>query len=102
MSYKQIKKIVTLSSDINKLQDSITDSLDPLLKKAHLDSQIITSIVLTQGTINQVKHLLGRIPIGYNIVNQYAQADIWNAQKSDNNFIYLMTSSNCTVDFEVF
>lgn len=102
MSFKNFKKIVTLDSDINKLQDGISDSLEPLLKKAHLDSQVLTGIVLTQGTINQVSHLLGRKAIGYNVVNRYAQCDIWNAQESDNNFIYLMTSSDCTADLEVF
>lgn len=107
-SYKKFTKIITSStsgsinpSDFNRLQDNIQDSINPIIQNTLLNSQKLTGIVLLQGQTNNVPHLLGRIPNGWTTLNQYAQADLWNAQASDANFLYLVCSSNVTVDLMV-
>ena len=102
MSFRKFIKIITASgnSDFNRLQDNIQESLQPIIEKIQLDSNIIQNISLTQGIVNNVPHLLNRIPIKFHHT-AYAQVDIWYAQKPDTKFIYLLCSANTVIDCEV-
>jgi hypothetical protein len=106
MVFKKFIKISTApnlpitSSDLNRVQDSIQDSLQPIIQKIQLDSEVQQSISLTQGIVNKIPHKINRIPIIFKYIG-YAQADVWHFQAADNNFLYLMCSSDVVIDFEV-
>ena len=101
MPFKKFIKIITKSSEVGRLQDNIQDSLQPIVENTLLDSQKLSNISLTQGIVNNIPHKLNRVPNGWKTLNQYAQADLWNAKASDNNYIYLVCSSDVVVDLEV-
>lgn len=102
MAFKKIVKVQTQDDDINKLQDSIAASVDPILSKPWLDSQVLTGITLVQGQTNAVPHKLGRKPYGSNVIYSNTQYDVWNVKASDNLCVYLTCSATVTVDLIVF
>ena len=106
MSFKKFITVKTststgvTASDFNRLQDNIQDSLQPLVQKIQLDSNIVQGQTLSQGITNNVPHLLNRIPVKFHHT-AYAQVDIWFAKAADANFVYLACSADCVIDFEV-
>lgn len=107
MSFQKFTKITTstasgpvTSSDFNRLQDNIQTSLQPIISKIQLDSNVIQGTSLTQGIVNNVPHLLNRIPTKFHHI-AYSQADVWFSQAADANFVYLMCSADTIIDFEV-
>ena len=109
MSFNKFVKIITsggkydapvTSSDFNRLQDNIQESLQPIVEKVQLDSNVIQGIELAQGIVNNVPHKLNRIPIKFHHI-AYSQCDVWFSQKADRNFVYLMCSADTVIDIEV-
>lgn len=102
MAFKKFTKIVTKDADLNRVQDNIFTSLDPVVSKIQLDSNVIQNVILTNLTTVNVPHLLNRIPIGFIVINKTNESDVWNAKISDANYLYLTCSSNCTITILTF
>lgn len=90
---------------INSIQAAIEDSITTLVSKFQNDSILLTNIKLNSGKINIINHSLGKKLIGWQIVRQRNQSQIWDNQdnnKSQNLTLLLSCSSNVEVDILVF
>lgn len=102
---RSFKKIQADDATINKLQENVDEFLLPITNSAIIDGILLTGVVLTTGTTNQVEHKLQRPPLGWIIVRQRANASIWDSQDSNNlkgRLLFLECSANVTVDIWVF
>ena len=102
------KKFKTLSSkdnELNRVQDNISDAMDPLLRDPWANYNILTDIKLTAGIDNQVNHKLGRKLIGWTIVRIRSEANVSDNQDinlSPQLTLILRTSADVVVDIRVF
>ncbi len=103
-----IKAFKTISSDdknITKLQSNISASLDSIVKSPIIDGVLIKNVLLDSTQVNEISHKLDRIPQGYVITRQRAQADIWDSQDTNTNAsktFLLECSANVYVDIWFF
>jgi hypothetical protein len=97
MAFKSFRKIRTDDQGLMRLQDSIADSIAPLLKAPLVDGNLV-SLTLSVG-INTVPHGLSRPPIGFKIVRQNAQANFWEPAPSEfiEKALLIQSTANVTV-----
>lgn len=115
MVFQRFKKLVLVLENfqdaadiqrvINSLQNAISDSINPILSKVQNDSQILTGQQLMVGQKNIINTQLNRNLIGWRVIGQTNQADIWDNQinnPSPNLTLWLYSSADVTVNLEVF
>lgn len=105
MSYKIFPTIVTEDEDLNKVQRNIEITLDPMVQNPTLDRRLIRNQSMLSVGINVINHGLGRMPLGWNIVDQDGPSVFWSGQNLNQNAnmsIWLYSSNNCTISLEVF
>lgn len=81
------RRIRTADPDLDRVQDSLAQTLDPVVKAALLNNVLVsnmpgtavgTTVQLNIGTSFQnVAHTLGRTPIGWLVVRRDADANVW-------------------------
>lgn len=99
---KNFNKIHTESREINQIQQNIKDAVDSIVKNPLLDGVLVHGINLTASQNNEIAHTLSRNVIGWIVVDQNAQAQIWRGQASSSRFVNLLTSNNVTVSVYFF
>lgn len=62
MVLKALKTFSPKDIELSRIQDNISQAMDPILSKILLDYQIIESIALTGGVDKTINHGLGRNP----------------------------------------
>lgn len=89
--------------DIQKLQDALNKVFNSITAKEIIDGRLISNVVLTTGSANEVNHGLG-VPVrGWIVVGKNANANIWSsASSTPNSTLILNTSANVTVSLWVF
>jgi len=97
-------KIVTKDQDLNRVQDNLVNTLNPVFNTPILGGVLLQNISLSIG-FNTIKHKLGRKLIGWVLVRQRSFANIYDNQ--DNNLIpsktlTLVTGDDVIVDLYVF
>lgn len=97
-------KITTDNTDLNKVQDNLIRTLNPVFNTPILNGSILQNVALVAGS-NIVNHKLGRDLLGWKIVRQRAAANIYDNQ--DNNLtpsknLLLISDAPVIVDIYVF
>jgi len=100
---RNFKRLHANHPEVAALEANVRDTLEPLLRRELLDGRLIEDAALTTGTGNDLLHKLGRVPKGWIVVKQNAQADVWeNANATPAKVLTLQTSANVTVSLWVF
>lgn len=105
MTFSKFQKVTTNDSELNRLQDNLSQVFDPIVKNDGLDFHRIESVILVPGQVNKIPHGLGQKLTGWRPVRQNAKAILWDSQdsgKSPELFLYLNTDTLVTVSLEVF
>lgn len=76
--------------------------LNPVLALPILAGTQINNIVLKSSTPLAINHLLQRLPQGWFVVDNLANAVIWRTQPLNMNTITLESSANTTVDIYIY
>lgn len=90
--------------NVNLLQTTWKQQLDPVLAQPIISSTIIKSVALTTGK-NTVNHMLGTTLQGWMVIRQRGTAAIYDIQDTNpipNKTLLLMSSSGVSVDLMVF
>lgn len=83
-------------------QTKWSSTINPFLALPILNGNQITSIDLVATTPKPINHLLGRMPQGWILTDNTANAVIWRAQDFNQFSIVLESSANTTISFWVF
>jgi len=105
MTLKSFKKVKLSDSSTSRLQDNCQTTFESLTKVSLLDGILIKDLALTASSTNEIEHKLDRNPIGWIVVRQGAQANIWDLQdanKSPSKSLSLACSADVTIDLWVF
>lgn len=96
---RTFKKTRTGDKNLDAVQDNVLQFANQLLPVQLLNGILLTDVELSGSTA--VSHRLGRIPVGYIVVNRDANASIWT-NSIDAQFLNLQTSATVTVSLWVF
>jgi hypothetical protein len=98
-------KLQTGDPVLQRLQDNIAISLNPLVTSPTLNTQVLKSVSLSSGT-NVINHKLGRNLQGWKITRMRDTfSQIYDSQDSNPNptkTLILNSSVNVVIDIEVF
>lgn len=96
-------KINTPDQNLNLVQDNVDKALVPLQQIPMVGGNVLSGVSLLSGQDNLVPHKLGRAVQYFIIMSLNAQSIIWTQaasalknQSTDNIYINLRTSANCT------
>lgn len=102
---KSLRKLDSASPELNKVQEYVQRSVDPVSKSPIIDGTILRSVELKAGQNNDIDHRLGRPPRGWVLIRLRADSRVWDDQDKNTlsrNTLRLLCSSNVTVDLWVF
>ena len=105
MSVRNFKKIESDDPVLNRVQQKIQDFLTPFIRSPIIDGVLITNVNLQTGQANPVEHKLDRKIQGWIAVRQRGQAQIWDAQDTNDlptRTLDLRTDANVSVDLWIF
>lgn len=97
---RTVTRLEGLPYDTKRVQDNIARVLDLVLKIPILDGVHVQSVEI-EPTGTRVQHRLGRLPIGWFITSQNANAVIWQTNIGDL-YLELQSSAQVEVDLWVF
>lgn len=101
---KTIQKIQTQDRILNQIQENVISATTPILNNPITNGVVLASVALKSG-LNTVNHLLGRKLVGWIVIRQRAQAQVWDTQDSNltpNLNLLLNASTAVTVDLYCF
>lgn len=75
------KKVRTEDTPLRLVQDSLTLTLDQVIRREILDGNLVEDVSLVNG-FNLVDHGLGRIPKGFIIVKRSDLHAVWNVSSA--------------------
>lgn len=104
-SLTNLKKVGVESAELQKVQQNVENALDPIIKKVIVDGVHLIKVCLEPGVSNEVKHGLGRAPLGWIVVRKRADARIWDVHDHNRNpskTLSIACSHAVTVDLWVF
>lgn len=99
VSASDTKNPEQLQRTINTVQQNVQDAFIKIEKNTVLDNVVHKDIVINTATT--IDHKLGRVPVGYLILQKNANANIWNGAISENQ-IALNSSAAVTVTILIF
>lgn len=105
MGLKSFSKIQSDDEVLNRVQDNVAQTFQPIIQQPILGGNILPGISLLTGVDNNVPHKLGRKLIGYMVVRKNSNSTVWDSQGfnlSQNSTLILNCSANTTVDLWVF
>ncbi len=104
-----VKRIQTASEELNRVQDSILPTVNALRGCPILDGRITDVIQLraASGIVSMVEHGLGREPLGWWVIDQDQQSDIWEEKLAATNpdrtkFLRIAGSADVDITLWVF
>lgn len=98
---KEFKRVAGATEEVAALQVRLNEFFAQFINNPLLDGLLIKDVVLTASAPKLVQHKLGRELQGWIIVNQNANAVIWQSDSSKSS-IELTTSADVTVSLWVF
>jgi hypothetical protein len=102
MALRPFRKIPTSSEDLNKIQDSIKETVDALVRNPVLAGHLIGPVTLATGP-NTVGHGLGRRALGVWQCLPTAASSLSLAASADpNNYLTVVASAPCQATLYVF
>ena len=84
-SLTNMKKVGFKDKETSKLQENIQNALEPIIRKEIVDGIRLTNVCLEPGIANDVKHRLGRPPLGWIVTRKREDARIWDVQDHNSN-----------------
>lgn len=105
---KLFERIQSQNEELNRIQQNVAKSVDPIAKLRLLDGTLVHNLVLAGGGAStDVEHLLGRPSVGWVLTRKRATADIWDDTDTLSDalarlFIRLRASTTVVVDLWVF
>lgn len=79
-SLEDFKKINSGDKNLDKVQQNVQNSIQPIIRKEIVDGVLLKNICLEPGISNEIKHGLGRSPQGWSIARKRADSRIWDIQ----------------------
>lgn len=104
-SLTDLKKIGAKDADLQKVQQNMENAISPIIRKEIIDGVLLKNVCLDPGVSNEVKHSLGRTPLGWIVVRKRADARIWDVQDYNRNpskTLSIACSHAVTVDLWIF
>jgi hypothetical protein len=93
-----------LPSSTGNLVNTLTiwkSTIDPVIATQLITGNLISNVSLATGS-NNINHLLGRIQVGWMIVDQQAAASIYRSKPFNKSTLTLTASAPATVSLWVF
>lgn len=100
MAFRAFKKLGQKDFATSKMQDNSEQFNNQFFKNPLLDGRLIKDVEVTTSTVS-IEHKLGRVPIGYLITKQNADARVWYTSITEL-FLVLDSSATVTIDLWVF
>jgi hypothetical protein len=103
--FKAFKTLQSGSAELNRIQDNISNAIDPVVKLSILNGHLLRDVVLVSGASQITPHKLDRRLVGYFVTKRNANSVIWDEQATNLNpelTLNLRASANVTVDLWVF
>lgn len=104
-SFKGFKKLDAESREVNQLQENIEQFVKPIQNCPLIDGVLVRDICLVAGEVNEIKHKLGRKPIGWLITRKRADSRIWDLQDTNptpGKTLSIACSHACQIDIWIF
>lgn len=104
-SLSNLKKIGTDNKDVARLQENVQNAIEPIISKALIDGVLLKNVCLDPGVATEVKHGLGRAPLGWIIVRKREDARVWDVQDFNRNpsrTLSLVASHSVELDIWIF
>lgn len=95
----QFNKLATDDDLLNRIQENIRMTLDPISTDAIFNRQEILAVVGATNTV--IAHNLKRVPKGFLIIDKTRAGDIWRVEWS-NTSITLISSGTTPIKFWLF
>jgi len=89
------------NKDLNMMQTRWAAELNPLLALPTSSPSIIKNVSLQPGD-NTINHLLGRLPVGWVIIDQDASASIYRSKPLNNLTLTLNSSGAAVINLLIF
>lgn len=102
---KSLKKINGSTNELSRLQSNLENWAVSIQKSGLNDGVLLQNISLTTGATSSIEHKLGRAPVGWIIVRQRANAQVWDSQDANifkTKSLALECSADVTIDLWVF
>ena len=102
---RAFKKVANANEDTSKLQERLDEYFAPLTSSVVIDGVLLKNISLGSGSVNEISHKLGRELIGWVVVRQRGNAQVWDTQDANTlktKTLWLNTSANVSIDLWVF
>ncbi len=91
---KKMKMITTANDELNRVQQNIRDSVDPLLALPVVNCILTDRITIAAGAFGaNVAHGLGRKPLCWSLVSPEADSTLWQNGEPDEKFISVSCST---------
>jgi hypothetical protein len=99
VSTSDVNNPTQLQRTVNTIQQNVEDVVNKIEKNTILDKVTYSGVVINGSAT--LEHKLKRVPTGYLIIQQNANAQIWNGAITDTSIV-LNSSSNVTVSIYIF
>jgi hypothetical protein len=80
---KLFKKIGSGDTNLQKVQQNVQEAIEPLIASQIIDGVLLKNVELTAGQLNIVFHGLGRELVGWIVVGQDANSQVWDEQAAN-------------------
>lgn len=77
MAVKSVRKIYTQDEELNRVQDTVKSAVDPLLANSFVSGMQFIDATLAAASATIVAHSLGRLPLGWLLVDKNATGDVY-------------------------
>lgn len=97
-------RVQTPDVTLQRLQENVSKAVDPIVRNPVTNGNVLTGVIIGTGGTS-VSHKLGRPLLGWMVVRQRAQADVWDEQDDNDRpelTLDLKASATVTVDLYVF
>lgn len=104
-SLTNFKKIGVKDADLRKVQQNIENVVTSVIRKEIIDGVLLKNVCLHAGIANEIKHRLGREPLGWTVVRKRADARIWDIQdfnKNPSKTLAITCSHDVEIDIWIF
>lgn len=103
-----VKQINTSDKDLQLIQSSVAQVVDPIEKKPFVKGNLVTNVALVTGQDNLVSHGLGSNVTTWAVASLKNNAIVWEeataklgGASANDKFINLKCSANCTLSIWV-
>lgn len=98
---KALTRVEGKDRDLQRVQDAVQEAVGGLAGNPMLQGKLLTDIELDASDDEAVAHGLGRVPTGWQVIDQSADARVWRVSW-DAKQIVLRASAAVTISIYVF